>query len=256
MLDGEAVEASGPIYREGSRDEAVVLIHGFTGHPGHWLPFSNELSRRGYTVTAPLLPGHGGDADTLARSHSDDWVETARAACRAVSAHRRVHLVGLSMGGMLAILSARTALATTLTVINTPVIMRSWRIALAPAVRPFVERVAATPGSCPDPDLDHLWQPLDQYPTASLVELRKVIRRGWQEAGRLRRPALVIQSDTDETVDPRSGRLLARRLRARLERLAVCRHNALLDPLRPQVHRLILDHLGRDAQDGVETRLA
>jgi pimeloyl-ACP methyl ester carboxylesterase len=38
---------------------AIVLIHGFTEHPGIWDAFSHELSKK-YKVVCPALPAHGG----------------------------------------------------------------------------------------------------------------------------------------------------------------------------------------------------
>lgn len=245
-----------PFRREGSNGEAVVLVHGFTGHPGHWELLAGEIAERGYTVTAPLLPGHGGGPAELAAATADDWIAATRAAAREVAGHRRVHLVGLSMGGMLAVLAARASGAASLTLINTPVVLRNRRMALAPLARPLRETVTTEPLPAPDPELAHLWRPLDAYPTAALVELRRVVARGWREAGRLRRRTLVVQSATDEIVDPRSGPMLAKRLGGRHEWLTLCRHNALLDPARPHLHRLVLAHITADAPQAAAPRLA
>jgi len=38
---------------------AIVLIHGFTEHPGIWDAFTEELSKQ-YMVVCPALPAHGG----------------------------------------------------------------------------------------------------------------------------------------------------------------------------------------------------
>lgn len=230
-------------HREGSSDDALVLLHGFSGHPGHWLPMADDLEARGHTVVAPRLPGHGTSPEDLATTGADEWLAAAREAADSVRHHRRVHLVGLSMGGMLAILLARPTAAYSLVTINAPVNTHDRRVAWASLASPFIRETRAVVAPPPDPDLSHLWAPYSTHPTAAVAELVRVTRRGWREAGRLRRPALVIQSRTDETVRPISGPLLARRLDGRLAWLEQSRHNALLDPGRTIVHAAVIDHI-------------
>lgn len=227
---------------DGTGDEAVVLIHGFTGHPGHWLPMSEILVGEGYTVVAPLLAGHGTTTREVSRSTWMEWVDSARAATESVADHRRVHLVGLSMGGLIAILLARTTAAATLTTINAPVLLREAKAYLAPLARHLTPFVPSLPEEVPDPDLAHLWVEEERRSTAAADQLLRVMWHAWWQAGRLRRPSLVIQSGADETVWPLSGRLLARRLRADVLRIDT-RHNALLDPQREVVGRAVLEHL-------------
>lgn len=235
-----------PLAHSGTSSHAVVLLHGFTGHPGHWLPFGEELAARGHTYVAPLLPGHGSEPAELAGKTLDDWLTAAGEAVASVADHRAIHLVGLSLGGLLAILLAGPTAAATITTINSPVLVREPKLYLAPIARHFVGWAAADQDPVPDPDLSHLWYSWDRQPVDAAAELVRAIRRAFVAAGRLRRPALVVQSRTDEAVFPFSGTLLASRMHARVMWLDACRHNAILDPSRPLLHRAILDHLEVD----------
>lgn len=221
-----------------------MLFHGYTGHPGHCTPLADEMAGRGHTVVAPRLAGHTGIAEDLAEVTWRDWLDSARAAAESVSDHRRVHLVGLSMGGLLALLVARPVAAATVTTINAPILVRDSRAYLAPLIRHFVGWVAADDIAVPDPQLDHLWSPTPAHSTAAVAGLVSLAWQAWRAAGRLRRPALIIQSRQDEAVLPVSGRLLAWRLGGRLMWID-SRHNAFLDPSRPLVHAAILDHIER-----------
>ncbi|MFP3915322.1 MAG: alpha/beta hydrolase [Actinomycetota bacterium] len=242
---------STPFHTHGSNGEAAVLIHGFTGHPGHWLPLRENLAARGYTVVAPLLTGHGSDVRRLASSRWREWVRAGTEAALSVSDHRRVHLVGLSMGGMVAILTAPRVAAASLTTINTPILLRDARAYLTPLVHRVRPWVSGREEPAPDPALAHLWNPETMRSTAAIDQLLRIIWRGWREAGRLRRPALVIQSRSDAVVRPVSGRILARRLRGRLLWVDT-HHNALLDPDREIVHRAVAGHLAMITEgDGV-----
>lgn len=236
-------EWAAPISRRGDSGEAAVLLHGFSGHPGHWLPMADFLAGRGHTVVAPRLAGHGTSPADLANATVNDWLESGREAIDSVADHRRVHLVGLSMGGLLGILLARPTAAASITTINSPMLTRDHTVTLAPIARRWVESTPAAYAPSPDPALDHLWSPYPENPTAAVAELVRVVRLAWVAAGRLRRPTLVIQSRTDEVVRPRSGPILARRLHGRLMWLERARHNAILDPARPLIHDAVATHI-------------
>ncbi|HEU0037588.1 MAG TPA: alpha/beta fold hydrolase [Kofleriaceae bacterium] len=88
----------------GDDDLGVVLVHGFTGSPYEVRYLGEQLAKAGYTVRAPLLPGHGTTIDDLDRTTWRDWSEHVE---RAVDALRvrcaRVAIVGQSLGGLLAL---------------------------------------------------------------------------------------------------------------------------------------------------------
>ena len=91
----------------GSGAHAVFMLHGFGDTPETLALLARHLHGRGYTVRAPLLPGHGRSLPEFARSRADDWVDFARAEFAAFRArHPRAALVGLSMGGSLATIVA------------------------------------------------------------------------------------------------------------------------------------------------------
>jgi carboxylesterase len=88
--------------QRGSR--GVLLIHGFTGSPHDLRHMGERLHEAGYTVTAPLLAGHGGDLEEFGQASCTDWYESAR---RAYDDLRRqcdsIFVAGLSLGGLLAL---------------------------------------------------------------------------------------------------------------------------------------------------------
>ena len=228
-----------PIDRHGTSGEAIVLIHGFTGHAGHWLPMVDHLHGRGHTVVAPLLTGHGTSPADLAGCDGDAWVESVRGAVEGVADHRRTHLVGLSMGGIIGVVLAAALPVASLTTINSPVRVWDRRVRFAPMLARLVPRVHAVYEACPDPDLDHLWSPYDWYPSEAVAELVRLIRVGLRSAPRVDVPALVVQSRADTVVRPESAHLLANRLRAEILWLETARHNALLDPERHRIHEAV-----------------
>ncbi|MEO8701072.1 MAG: alpha/beta fold hydrolase [Kofleriaceae bacterium] len=88
----------------GDDDVGVVLVHGFTGTPFEVRYLGEQLARAGYTVSAPLLPGHGTSVDDLDATTWQDWtthveqvLDALRVRCRTVA------VVGQSLGGLLAL---------------------------------------------------------------------------------------------------------------------------------------------------------
>jgi carboxylesterase len=232
---------------EGTNGEAVVLVHGFTGVPAHFRPLGGFLNERGYTVVAPRLAGHGTSVADLATTGPDDWIASARSAADEVADHDRIHLAGLSMGGLISILLARPIAAATVTTINSPMIVRDKRLYSAPVVRYFVREVSWPEPDAPDLEEDMLpyWIPYPGFPTKGAAGLLSIGGRALLAARQVEVPALVIQSRTDETVDPRSAAILATVLgkETRLVWLEDSIHVAVLDRTRHEIARILLEHI-------------
>jgi carboxylesterase len=82
----------------------VYLIHGVTGTPAEMRYLSVGISRQGWNVYAPTLPGHGQTLRDLVATRLEDWrgqvlaqLEYARAR------YDLVFAAGLSAGGLLAL---------------------------------------------------------------------------------------------------------------------------------------------------------
>jgi len=85
----------------------VLLLHGLTGMPSEMRPLARHLAKRGYTVSTPLLPGHGAGHRELLATTWRDWLAGARETYRELDARVDAVVVGgLSMGALLAALLA------------------------------------------------------------------------------------------------------------------------------------------------------
>jgi carboxylesterase len=230
---------------DGTNGEAVVLIHGFTGVPAHFRPAAATFNKAGYTVNVPRLAGHGTNVSDLANTRGSDWIESAREAIDEVADHDRVHLAGLSMGGLLSLLLAVDTNAATVTTINSPAIVYDKKFYLSPIGRYFVRDVEWADTSTPalDPEVQQYWLPYESFPTRSAADLFAIIRRALWAARKITVPSLVVQSRVDETVDPRSGKILKILLGddCRLVWLDESIHCAVLDSERDEISAAMLD---------------
>ncbi|WP_337270523.1 alpha/beta hydrolase [Oryzifoliimicrobium ureilyticus] len=94
-------------FQEGSNGKGVLLVHGLTGAPAEMRLMARQLHKRGYSVYAPLLAGHGKGEAVLRRSHWQDWLETVETAGHWLSERTdRVYSAGICVGGKLALLAA------------------------------------------------------------------------------------------------------------------------------------------------------
>jgi carboxylesterase len=95
---------------EGARARVGLLfVHGFTVTPANFRGWAERLSALGYTVSVPLLPGHGGRPEDLVGVAWQAWRD---AVIEAYDQLRRecdhVAVLGISLGGALALqLAAR-----------------------------------------------------------------------------------------------------------------------------------------------------
>jgi len=82
----------------------LVVSHGFTGNPHSTRPIGEALAERGFAVEVVRLPGHGTDWRDMRETRYADWkAEVARALGTLAGAGKRVVVVGLSMGGTIAV---------------------------------------------------------------------------------------------------------------------------------------------------------
>ena len=99
-LDGDSFEFQGG-------KTGVLLLHGFTASTAEVRPLGESLRAAGYTVCAPLLPGHGTHPDDLNKVHWQDWLQTAEIAYQNLLKQcDHVWVGGESMGGLLCLLLA------------------------------------------------------------------------------------------------------------------------------------------------------
>ena len=92
-----------PIALAGAGTKAVLLLHGFGDTPQSLRHLAAHLHSAGFSVRAPLLPGHGRSPREFDAMSADDLFGAARAALRQLrETSPEVSLVGVSMGGAIA----------------------------------------------------------------------------------------------------------------------------------------------------------
>ena len=95
-------EGNGPGILPGTRDEAVILVHGFMATPFEVIEIGRNLNAQGYTVYMPLIPGFGSNSNVANGALIKDWKSTVvNAMDIMIPCYQKISLVGFSLGAAL-----------------------------------------------------------------------------------------------------------------------------------------------------------
>jgi carboxylesterase len=204
--------------RSSVADEAVLVIHGFTGWPGELAFLGERLSGAGLAVSIPRLPGHGTNAHDFMQTGWRDWLRAATDAYLELAAgHPRVHLVGFSMGGLLAILLASRFPVGRLALVAPGVRISNPLLPLSPLFALFMRRMKwpdAKPEGRVDPEDEAVlareyWSWRFGSQSASVFKLQRMANRA---LARVTADTLVVLGGKDPTVPLSAWQLVKARI--------------------------------------------
>jgi len=236
-LDGNS------FYLPGVLDVGVLLFHGFTSTTIEVRPLAETLNNAGYTVAAPLLPGHGTRPEDMFKITKDDWIGTAEQSFSDLGRKvKKIIVGGESMGCLLALHLARAHPEVLGLVLFAPAmnVEGQWR---AQFVAPFKKIVPKYYLSTANPlaGQDILpWQGYNVIPVpaaAQFYRLQKQVRRSVRQ---IIQPALIFQGKLDKTINPDGAELLTRSLGSQDKQLiwlADSGHTLLLGAEHPFVYQ-------------------
>jgi len=192
--------------RVAGSDGAVLVLHGFTGWPGEVSFLGERLAEAGLAVSIPRLPGHGTNARDFMQTGWRDWLRTAIDAYLEMAAGgRRVHIVGFSMGALLALILAARFPVGRLALVAPGVKVNNPLLPLSPVLALFMRRLRWPPvrplGTVSPEDEEVLareyWSWRFGSQSASLLRLKRMANRSLP---RVRADTLVVLGGKDPTV--------------------------------------------------------
>jgi carboxylesterase len=239
-----------PRFYQGGR-AAVLCLHGFTGTPSEFTYLAGRLAETGFTVSVPRLPGHGTTTRDFLSTGWRDWLRAAQdARLELENRYAPVHIVGLSMGGLLAVILAAGQAPEKL-VLAAPALQIHAQpiLSLSPLLRLFIRRFPqAERKEYEEQELNELAREYwDYHQMAQLSQLRRLQKMALRLLPRLTSPTLTIVSRTDKMVPIEVADLIADRSNTSArERLVLedSSHVVINDSAKEQVADEIISWLG------------
>src|SRR5690242_1192729 len=240
---------------EGSRERALLLLHGSGDTPQTLRFLGDRLHEQGYTVRAPLLPGHGRGLRDFAAATADDYVRAARQELDALLAqYRWVGVIGLSMGGALSARLAAEHPEVRVLVLLAPYLTPPPSVALVGRTAPVWSLAVpyfAGRGdeSVHDPAARAASYAYGLFPPRALRALCLTAAAGRRALSSITVPALVVNSREDNRIPTALAEKTTATLRGPTERhwVAGCGHVITVDYCRDAVASLVSDFLARHA---------
>jgi carboxylesterase len=246
QLEGEAFEwESGPV--------GVLLFHGYTATTCEVRLLARELFNSGYSVSCPLLPGHGTTPEALNRTHWSDWTRAGEAAyLRLSQCCQRVIVGGESAGALIALYLASQHPEIAAVLCYAPalkLLLKPIDIATLYLASPFV--VSIPKGSI---DVSTGWQGYTVNPLKGAIELLKLERDVTRRLPSISQPLFIASGRLDTTIDPAGVDLIYQNVRSSLKEKHLMEHSShvvLLDQELETISALTLNFLQRALQDQV-----
>lgn len=202
--------------------DAVLVLHGFTGWPGEMAFLGDRLAEAGLAVSIPRLPGHGTNGLDFLQTGWRDWLRASvDAYLELAAAHRGVHLVGYSLGGLIAILVASRFPVGRLVLVAPAVKISNPLLPLAPLLPLFVRRwrCGGDPPRCGVDPVDEAvlareyWSWRFASQSASVLRLQRMANRS---LGRVNADTLVVLGGEDRTIAPVAWDFIRTRIASRV----------------------------------------
>lgn len=182
----------------------VLLIHGFTGAPKEMRWMGEYMHSQGYTALGIRLPGHATRPEDLLRTTWSDWLASVEDGFDYLKCFcDQIYLVGLSLGGILALTSTARLPVQGVVAMSVPyepppdprVNLLRWLYLVQP-------KIPKGPGDWYDTAAlkDHIEYP--DYPTKGFYQLLQLLEVMRNSLSAIHQPALLIQSRNDKSVSP------------------------------------------------------
>lgn len=242
MISADAFELGGV----GGEGPALLCLHGLTGTPYEVRPPAAIFEQHGFACVGPLLPGHGCSVDQLARTPRAEWVRCALETYdRLAATHSRVYVLGLSLGGVLALKVAEERPAAGALVIAAPLDLGRFRRLAVPLLALALDSIAKTPAIF-DEESRARHPGYRRMPLRAVLELIRLQSEVEARLSRIVAPLRLLYSRLDPTVHvENASRILrgASRAQGSVDYLESSSHVVTVDRERERVEQWIVNSI-------------
>jgi carboxylesterase len=213
-----------PVRIDSKDGEAVLCIHGYTSYPGIYKPLVPALTKAGFAVSVPRLPGHGTIGKDLLTCRAEDWLRTCiDEYIDLKSRYKKVYVLGQSMGGLIGLILARMFEPAGLILLSPAILVQNKLLPLTPFLSLFIKSYPAKfneDWSIPvhprikEEYWNHRW-------VAPAAELLKLIRMTRKNLKYITAPVFCLIAGKDKSVKPGAGDYIFNRIQSKDKKLKV-----------------------------------
>lgn len=229
----------------------VLLLHGLTATTAEVRLLAQNLQAEGFTISAPLLPGHGTSPEDLNETTWHDWAWAAEKAYQHLATVcDYVFVGGESTGGALALYLAAQHKEVAGVLCYAPAIKLA--IPTHDMVRLYV--VAPLVNSLPKDNVgsNEHWQGYRVNPLRAVMELIRLGREVRRQLPQISQPVLVMQGRNDKTVSEDVGEIILEGVlseQAEQHWLAQSGHVILLEEELPEITAVTLNFIQKSIKE-------
>jgi len=178
------------------------LIHGLTGTPKEVRKMGEYLNSKGFTTLGIRLAGHAIHPNDLIRTRWQDWLASVEDGIHLLRAYcDRIFLVGLSLGGILALVSGAHNQIDGIIAMSTPYSLpNDWRLKIAKPISVLFPWINKAKSETLDKEAAKNHVDYPRYPTRSIAEVYTLTKILHQSLTHIHCPVLLINSKADKTV--------------------------------------------------------
>lgn len=223
-----------------------LLVHGFTGSPSEMRLLGETLAQKGYTVHGVRLAGHGTSPEDMLETDYVQWYKSVEEGWKKIRDEcAKVFVIGLSMGGLLALYLAGDYTVDGVVAMCPPIYINNNLLPFLPIYRLFRTFETRKRRALPvDPAYSISY---DRTPLKCVASLLELIKLAKDRLHKVSVPVLIIQSKVERTVKPESAEFIYRNLTGTQEKQLVwlyeCGHVITLDNERETVYAEIEEFL-------------
>ena len=176
----------------------ILLVHGFTGTPASMRPWAHYLNELGYTVSVPLIPGHGTKWQDLNQTPWQSWPEKVQLELDELSRNcDKVFVAALSMGcgNSLYVAAKNQEKISGLILVNPMIHIPGVQIRFAWLISRFQKSRASVGDDIKKPHTTE-WG-YDALPLRGVAELYKYLKKARAGLPSIKTPTLVFHSVED-----------------------------------------------------------
>ncbi|OGB67663.1 MAG: hypothetical protein A2Y94_09285 [Caldithrix sp. RBG_13_44_9] len=202
MKERKFLSGAEPFFKAGN-STGFLFLHGFTASPFEGRQLAERLHQEyKWTVSVPLLPGHGTEPQDLIGIGWQEWKDCAESEYRRLKKQcQKILVCGQSMGGTLALLLASHYPVDGIITLAGAVFLKDWRLILLPVAKHLIIYNKKSKG----PDIrDAALKPIiptyQKYPVRSVEEFIKLLDYTRSNLQKVTVPALLVHSRKDHTI--------------------------------------------------------